>query len=337
MTLNGITASSVIFIAPRYDSALLSILCPSVRTCLSQAGNGMVSKWLTDRAGIWHGGFLPSTLCIVKKFRQAYLPNNGTSLWNFVHVPNYRLGNFVTEVVQCIVNKTRRRLSLLTRLTIVVALAGWSMLYAHSLRIYSSLHVCGPQNNEGSQPPDWTITRQVSHSYATVTTRSLVTRVSVTAWLAERNHRGETRLKDLSKFTNFLRSLLGYWCSIIEWCSTSSGPMYSNGSVQFIHSRPTDLHFSSVQFADQCGHPIGIRVQKKWGTATFAVGWNGWSRFRLIGSTGWHLGLGLEGLAYITRWLLCSGAQWQYSYWATVVLTEQSTLLSTFAHGPINL
>lgn len=39
--------------------------------------------------------------------------------------------------------------------------------------------------------------------------------------------------------------------------------MYSNGSVQFIHSRPTDLHFSSVQFADQCGHPIGIRVQKK--------------------------------------------------------------------------
>jgi len=118
MTLNGITASSVIFIARRYDSALLSILCPSVRTCLSQAGNGMVSKWLTDRAGIWHGGFLPSTLCIVKKFRQAYLPNNGTSLWNFV--PNYGLGNFVTEVVQCIVNKTRRRLSL-TRLTIVVA------------------------------------------------------------------------------------------------------------------------------------------------------------------------------------------------------------------------
>jgi len=27
--------------------------------------------------------------------------------------------------------------------------------------------------------------------------------------------------------------------------------MYSNESVQFIHSRPTDLHFSSVQFSLQ--------------------------------------------------------------------------------------
>ena len=79
--------------------------------------------------------------------------------------------------------------------------------------------------NEGSQPPNWTELYTSQPSYATVTKRSLVTRVSVTASLAERNGVHPLRSLVTSVLSHFgprtevtedrsgcRAANLGYWC-----------------------------------------------------------------------------------------------------------------------------
>jgi len=96
-----------LFTARRYASAVYAVvlLCPSVRPSVRHKPVLYRNVW-TNRAGFWHGGFLPRIPHCGNLGISENRPK-GTSLWNFCH----EVWNFDTASRR-VVNKTRRRSSL---------------------------------------------------------------------------------------------------------------------------------------------------------------------------------------------------------------------------------
>ena len=99
--------------ARRYASAEYAVVerpsvCLSVRPPVRPSQAGIISKRLDESSWFWHGRFLP---CL--PYGNLGISKNwGTSLWNFVS--NSELSEISPWKVDRVVNRTRRRSSLLT-------------------------------------------------------------------------------------------------------------------------------------------------------------------------------------------------------------------------------